>query len=152
MKNIFKGFLAATTLGVVLTIASCTKTCDTGFEGSDCKTEMRTKLLKTGAAVTETLTGDTSVYHYNVDIVTDSDPAKFRIKNLGNYNCSTGDYYVTVNVASTNSYTFSGVVSCATTFNGNASYDGTSKKLTVTYTATYGTPTKTDNATAIIQL
>lgn len=45
MKSIFKSFLAVAAMASVITISSCTKTCDPGYEGNDCKTEMRTKFL-----------------------------------------------------------------------------------------------------------
>jgi hypothetical protein len=47
MKKIFSTLLIATALVGTLSISSCTKTCDAGYEGSDCKTEVRTKYVAT---------------------------------------------------------------------------------------------------------
>ena len=38
MKKITTAIMLLVTLAAVTTISSCTKTCDNGFEGSDCKT------------------------------------------------------------------------------------------------------------------
>jgi len=45
MKKIFASFLTVAAFAAVTTISSCTKTCDEGYEGSDCKTEWRTKFI-----------------------------------------------------------------------------------------------------------
>ena len=45
MKNSFKLFIAVAVFAAIASITSCTKTCDAGFEGSNCKTEVRTKYI-----------------------------------------------------------------------------------------------------------
>jgi hypothetical protein len=45
MKKVFKTFIAIALVGSIAGINSCTKTCDLGFEGDDCKTEVRAKYL-----------------------------------------------------------------------------------------------------------
>jgi hypothetical protein len=45
MKKVFKSFLAIAIIGAVTTVTSCTKTCDPGYEGDDCKTEIRAKFI-----------------------------------------------------------------------------------------------------------
>jgi hypothetical protein len=45
MKRTFKTFFAVAALAAVATISSCTKTCDIGYEGTDCKTEVRAKFV-----------------------------------------------------------------------------------------------------------
>jgi hypothetical protein len=45
MKNFFKPFLMAATVASLFFVSSCTKTCDEGYEGSDCKTMTRTKFI-----------------------------------------------------------------------------------------------------------
>lgn len=50
MKSIFKSFLAVAAMASVITISSCTKTCDPGYEGNDCKTEVRAKFIGTYGA------------------------------------------------------------------------------------------------------
>lgn len=42
-----KKILAALTIALVLFISACTKTCETGYEGKDCKTEIRVKYYGT---------------------------------------------------------------------------------------------------------
>ena len=41
MKKIFNSFVIVAMMAAVATTSSCTKTCDPGYEGSDCKTETR---------------------------------------------------------------------------------------------------------------
>ena len=45
MKNLFKPFLMAATVASIFFVSSCTKTCDEGYEGDDCKTEIRAKFI-----------------------------------------------------------------------------------------------------------
>jgi hypothetical protein len=45
MKKLFRTFIAVAVIGSIATLASCTKTCDEGYEGDDCKTEIRAKFL-----------------------------------------------------------------------------------------------------------
>lgn len=47
MKKLFKTFVAVALIGGMATIASCTKTCDNGYEGDKCDTEWRTKFIGT---------------------------------------------------------------------------------------------------------
>ncbi len=50
MNKIFKGILGVAILATMVSVSSCTKTCDKGYEGSDCKTEVRTKFAGTYSA------------------------------------------------------------------------------------------------------
>ena len=119
MKSIFKSFVAVMAIAGIVSVSSCTKTCDPGYEGTDCKTEMRTKFLKTAVTVTE----DCSSTTYSSDIINGSSISEVKIKNLGNYTCPSGDYYVVAtvdgstltiaqqglcNVGGTNVYTITG--------------------------------------------
>ena len=45
MKKIFNSFLIVAMIASVASISSCTKTCDAGYEGSDCKTQIRAKFI-----------------------------------------------------------------------------------------------------------
>lgn len=47
MKSIFKSFVAVMAIAGIVSVSSCTKTCDPGYEGTDCKTEWRTKFVGT---------------------------------------------------------------------------------------------------------
>ena len=75
--------------------------CNAGYEGTNCETAWRTKFLKTGADVTEVCSG-TSAPAYVVDIIAGTAVTEIKIKNLGNYNCSAGDYYVTATLTGSN--------------------------------------------------
>lgn len=123
------------------------ETCKTGYEGDDCNTEMRKKFLRTAASVSEVCGSNN--YTYNTDIVAGSAINEIKIKNVGNYNCTSGDYYVVATVNGSN-LTIASQSVCATTFSGSGSYSATNSKVTVTYTATYGTPSVTDNCTMTI--
>jgi hypothetical protein len=43
MKKIVSFMAAAILVATMMTTSSCTKTCDAGYEGSDCKTQVRAK-------------------------------------------------------------------------------------------------------------
>lgn len=45
MKKMFRPFLMVATVAALFTVNSCTKTCDEGYEGDDCKTEVREKFV-----------------------------------------------------------------------------------------------------------
>lgn len=45
MKKVFKSVLVFASMAALLTVSSCTKECDPGYEGDDCKTEMRAKFI-----------------------------------------------------------------------------------------------------------
>ncbi len=81
MKKIFNSFLIVAVMASVASISSCTKTCDPGFEGTDCKTEIRTKFLKDNAVTSDNCTG--TGYNLTVGKATDVQYVKF--SNLGNY-------------------------------------------------------------------
>ena len=127
--------------------------CDAGFDGSDCDHQIRLDYLRTGADVTETC-GSSSTPTYVVDIIEGAAADEFKVKNLGNYNCSVGDYYVVGTVTGSTSFTIESQNVCSNglTFTGNGTIasDGT---VTVNYNATYdpGTGTVTDACTAIIE-
>lgn len=60
---------------------SCTKTCDAGYEGSDCKTEVRAKFLANNKVTTDNCAGS----GYNMSITADSDVQFVVFSNLGNF-------------------------------------------------------------------
>jgi hypothetical protein len=70
MNKIFKGILIVATFATVGMVSSCTKTCDTGYEGSDCKTEVRTKYVGNYSA-SEVKNGG-AAYTYSGSIATSS--------------------------------------------------------------------------------
>ncbi|MBL7800270.1 MAG: hypothetical protein JNL95_06045 [Chitinophagales bacterium] len=43
MKKLLNFLMIGAVSAMLVTTSSCTKTCDAGYEGSDCKTEVRTK-------------------------------------------------------------------------------------------------------------
>ena len=45
MKKIFNSLFIMAAVTAMFSVTSCTKTCDLGYEGSDCKTETRAKYL-----------------------------------------------------------------------------------------------------------
>jgi len=122
--------------------------CLNGFDGTDCSHQIRNDYLKTGASVSESC--NTGAFNYNVDIVAGSAADEFKIKNLGNYNCSYGDYYVTATISGGTTFTINSQTVCATQFSGNGSISN--GVVTVNYSATYdpGSGTQTDVCTATV--
>lgn len=80
MKKIFNSFLVVAVMASVASISSCTKTCDLGYEGSNCKTEVRAKYLGNFNG-SEACTSGTSTIAVNVLTVT-SDVTKVTFSNL----------------------------------------------------------------------
>ena len=70
MKKIWKTFVAITAFAAVSSVTSCTKECDAGYEGDNCKTEMREKFLGNYNA-SESKNGGTP-YSYSGSILTSS--------------------------------------------------------------------------------
>ncbi len=137
--------------------------CLTGYEGTNCETEMRTKFLLSASSFTESGTTDSSYNHvvhnysntYNMTITKGSDVNTILIENLGNYGCSSGSYTVTGTMTASTAFTIASQAVCGTTFSGSGTINSNGK-ISITYTATYpdgtvGHPagsTVTDNYTA----
>lgn len=98
-------FIAATALVVALmTTSSCTKTCDAGYEGSDCKTELRTKFINepNGWEANEigSRSGQSPLYTVHVQ-TSSTGVSKVRITNF--WNSFVGD--VVADVTTSNTFT-----------------------------------------------
>ncbi|MFN8276769.1 MAG: hypothetical protein U0T84_04760 [Chitinophagales bacterium] len=83
MKKVFSYLTAGLLTATLFTTQSCTKTCDAGYEGSDCKTESRAKFYKVWAA-TETKSGTTTPSTFSVTVGSGSttDVTKISIANF----------------------------------------------------------------------
>lgn len=130
------------------TCADGTCLCAAGYEGNDCSTAVNAKFVGTWTASEACPNPAPSAY--GVDIIASSvagAPSGVLLRNLGNYGCTSGTYEVP-GTASGNTITVSGTV-CSTAFTGTLNYAtvGTASSLTGTYTATYGSPSSTDNCT-----
>lgn len=80
MKKLFKPFMVAAAFAGLMTVSSCTKTCDEGFEGDDCKTEIRAKYVGAFTGTEECTTGN-SIITITYDDQS-SDVTKVSIQNL----------------------------------------------------------------------
>lgn len=128
------------------TCADGTCICAAGYEGNDCSTAVNAKFVGSWTATEACPATGT----YGVNIIATSvagAPSGVLIGNLGNYGCTSGSYEVP-GTASGNTITVSGTV-CSTSFTGTLNYAavGTGATLTGTYSATYGSPSTTDNCT-----
>jgi len=104
MKKLVSFLTATALVATMMTTSSCTKTCDAGFEGSDCKTEMRTKFVNEPNGWSADETGSQSGHSaaYTVHIQTSSTAAdKIRITNF--WNNFVGD--VTADVTTSTTFT-----------------------------------------------
>ena len=135
--------------------------CTSGYEGTDCSTEMRTKFIFSGslsdAGTTDSSYNNStghvySAFSYVASISKNTATTDILINNLGNYNCSSGSYSVSATVNSSTTFTIASQVVCGTTFSGSGTLNS-SGKVVITYTATYADPshsgkTITDHGTA----
>lgn len=66
MSKLFKSFMTVAAFAALTIVSSCTKTCDEGFEGDKCDTEIRAKFIG-DYDVSETKNGG-SAYTYSTEI------------------------------------------------------------------------------------
>lgn len=119
--------------------------CPTGWEGTTCQTKVSAKFVGTWA-VQETCGGSPST-PYQVTITADPGVANgLLINNLGNYNCTVGGTITFSGLANGMQFTVNDN-KCSTQMQASGTL-ATNGTLTVTYTATYGSPAQTDNCTA----
>ncbi|MEN9522945.1 MAG: EGF-like domain [Bacteroidota bacterium] len=116
--------------------------CATGYEGTNCDAEMRTKFIVSSTSFTEACNGGST---YNITISKGTSISDVIIENLGNYACTSGSYTVKATVDGTN-LTIPSQTVCSTVFSGTGTI--TNGKVSISYKATYGTPSVTDDCTA----
>lgn len=132
MKKLFKTFAAVALIGSISFLSSCDKVCDEGYEGDDCKTQIRTKFLGAYNTVNEVCTsgGPSS---FGIAVTAGTNILEINLSNLYGAGLNTK---ATVNEARTvtiASQTFgSGQISGS----GSLSADGNT--LTLSYTVTGG--------------
>lgn len=93
MKKLFNFFAAAALVGGLMMTQSCSKTCDPGYEGSDCKTLSRDKVVTSTGTSTFVVTNNSCAASlsstWNLTITPSStDKTKFSISNFSHLNCS----------------------------------------------------------------
>lgn len=129
MKKMFKPFMMMATVAGILATASCTKTCDPGYEGSDCKTEVREKYVGQWQGSDVCTTGTYS----NITITLAGGSASVlnvTISNLGGFG---GTEVITAEVTDAGTLTFTNAaISGNRTLTGTISSSGTT--LNVSYT------------------
>lgn len=133
MNKIFKGILGVAVLATMVSVSSCTKTCDAGFEGTDCKTEMRTKFLGDWKGTDVCTTGTYS----NITITNSSASSSnltISIKNIGGFG-ATEIISGTISTTNSSQLTFTNqALSGSRTISGTLTISGTS--LSNSYTVT----------------
>ena len=128
MKKLFYSVVVAAALATGLN--SCTKTCDPGYEGSDCKTEVRAKYVANYLVSGTDTDGDTYT-NIPVEITASStDVQKVLIKwdNALTFSGEVGDTKITIP-----SQTVSG-----DTFSGQATLNGSTLTLQIVVAGTGG--------------
>lgn len=120
--------------------------CATGYEGEFCETKANAKWVGTWG-VNETCNG-TAGSPYSVIVTASTNPSNISMQDLGNYSCTSGSYNVPATVSG-NTVTVSGTV-CSTAFSGTGTLNSAGNSISMTYTATYGSPSTTDNCTATL--
>jgi hypothetical protein len=120
--------------------------CPTGYEGDFCETKANAKFSGTWT-VNETCNSVIGTA-YPVIISAATDPTSVTMKDLGNYSCTSGSYNVPATVTGS-SISVSGTV-CSTVFTGTGTLNAAGNSIALNYSATYGTPSTTDNCTATL--
>jgi len=129
MKKIFKAFAGVAVVAALSMISSCTKTCDLGYEGDNCKTEVRTKYLGNFNGSEACSSGNSTIA---VNVITVSgDVTKVTFANLYNAGFNT-----------TGTVQADGSITIANQAFGTGQISGTAEiasgKVKVTYTVTGG--------------
>ena len=123
-----------------------TCTCEAGFYGESCDLDANSAFVGTWSAREKANGATTFGTPYPVTVTADaSDNKLFYLKDYGNYLCTAGSYNVTASSNNGVDYSIASTA-CGTNFTGSGSLSttGTSSQIDGTYTATYGTPTTTD--------
>ena len=121
--------------------------CPAGYIGTLCDTKANSTFVGTWSAKEKLNGASTWATAYTVVVTADgSSPGTFYLQNYGNYSCTAGSYQVSALTNDGKNYSISNVA-CSTNFTGSGSLStvGSSSTIVGTYTATYGTPTTTDN-------
>ena len=129
MKKIFNSFLIVAVMASVATISSCTKTCDLGYEGDNCKTEVRAKYLGNFNGSEACTSGTTPVSVNGVTV--SGDVVKVTFTNLygAGFN-TTGTVQADGSITIANQSFGTGQISGSATINAG--------KIVITYTVTSG--------------
>ncbi|MCS6820049.1 MAG: hypothetical protein RMJ53_03125 [Chitinophagales bacterium] len=133
----FRSFLFVATVATLFTVSSCTKECDEGYEGNDCKTEIREKYLGSWTAEDDCVKNTTTnqPVPYTVINKKAGSVTQFEITNVANAGVTV---VATVNTETT--FTIDkqtvkvGTANVEVTGNGTISAD--KKTVTATYTVT----------------
>lgn len=135
MKKVFKPFMMMATVAGVLAVSSCTKTCDPGYEGNDCKTEVREKFVGQWTASDDCVVDENSggeVPYVVINLVGDN-IADFKITNVA----GAGISLVATTTSSTSFAINSQDISFAgstVTVTGNGTISEDAKTITLSYT------------------
>lgn len=134
MKKLFKTFAAVALIGSISFLSSCDKVCDEGYEGDDCKTQIRAKFLGAWQGP-ETCTVGTD--NYTLTIASSStDVLKITLTNIY------GSAFVASATVSGSNFTVANQnVGASVTVQGSGSVNGNA--LTFTYTIADGSTSNT---------
>lgn len=137
MKNLFKPFLMAATVASLFFVSSCTKTCDEGYEGTDCKTEIRAKFIGQWKGNDVCTTGP----YNNITITLASSTSSVLNVTLTNLGGFGGTETITAKVNAGGALEFTGAaISGNRTITGTITSSGTSLNVSYTVTPATGTP------------
>lgn len=139
MKKIFKAFAGVAVLAALTTISSCTKTCDPGFEGSDCKTQMRAKILTNGGTATYNVTNNSCAgagSTWQSTITPASNVSALLMSNFGHLVCGSGSINLNATIDGT-TITIPSQTICTATISGSGVVTTTSTSTTIAVTYTY---------------
>ena len=144
MKKIVS-FLAATALvATLMTTQSCTKTCDAGYEGSDCKTLMSTKFLGSWLATDH---GSVSGNHSYTVTITQSSTNNVTLL-LQNFAAAGSTCTFHGTVSASNAVTFANETVCGFTIsNGTGTISSDGRTITVSFGITDGVTPETETGT-----
>lgn len=131
MKKIFALFLTAATFTAVTTMSSCTKTCDAGYEGSDCKTEIRSKYTGT-YKVSGTATNTSGTAPITDLIVTVANSSSSVTKFNLSYTLGGDTYSLVGDLDDNGSFTIASQTAQGLTYSGSGSFTTSSMTLNLT--------------------
>lgn len=141
MKKFFRNMFAVAIIGSLVSITSCTKECDPGYEGDKCDVEVREKIIGTyGFTEVCSITGNA-----NYDIVitkSNTDVMNVLISPFGGYVGASGTAKVDGNTITINAQSSVGF-----SFNGSGTISNNGNTITLSYTISDGTTSENCSGT-----
>jgi len=139
MKKIFNSLFIMAAITAMVSTSSCTKVCDPGYEGDDCKTQMRAKVLTGGTTATYNVTANSCTSAgatWQSTITPASDVSALLLNNFGHLVCGSGSINLNATIDGS-TITIPSQTVCTATISGSGTVTTTATSTVISVTYTY---------------